>query len=586
MPHRTSIHPPMSRRLFARPSARALSAVALAVSLLLSLRAPARADEAAGAEPAAPVTKEFKDKNFSVTLPVGWQPADPSEADKANGFVMTARRVVKAGVEATAYVLVRDAGGASVQANLTQVKDNKTRSLKDVQAKEDAVRWAGAQDAHMLKILGKAENGSTIAWFVYAGVVDGKYTQLDVRAVNGAHHDIGPEIDSVIQGFHFLAGAKAEEDGAPAPVAPAAGLSKRFEKQGITWTLPKPPETPNPEDKRTWGWRAEGNVDLALNDAGRLATASLDDAGQTVILIAFEMPKSSGGVMDQNPIDSIKNDGNFKQFSEDFDGTPIPNIDEDTKIGNVRGGSRSLTGKNKDGRPLYRRVYAVGRRKQLYWLIVTALDKAEQTQKEWLKDAIGGLNWDDTAQGLRAPWVVPFRDVSEGRGSEWLEVNEKKPFASSAVKLVKPATFARIKFTATEQPFAKWVYAAEERKPDVYCFVGIEKYDAAQFSSQKPPKEFDTLVDDHESKWKNEMGDPVTRPKSEKSNRSPTTFQGAKGFTYDFTGTKNGIPFVEHGWVVKAGPNIVWVHVQFGGKDAEKALGDDWNALKKSIKFD
>ena len=561
--------------------------------VLTVLRPAARAEDGMGGATAPEgSTREFPEHNFKWTVPAKWEFADPVEADKAAGYVVTAKRVVSPGVEVTGYVLVRDAGGVSVDANLQQVRDNKSRKLTDVDAKIETAAWAGAEQGHVLRILGKAENKGVVASLVYGGIVSGKYHQLDLRSVNGANHEIEAEIAAAAKGYHFFAGAKADEDPAPAPGAePGAGdgFKRRFEKLGLTWTLPKAPEPTEPPpgsdqkepSKYDVGWGTEGKQDIAPLEKGLAAVAVLGKDGAAAVTITLELPDTPA---DMSSLDLIKEEGHFEKVKDNFDGAPMPNVDSETHLGNALASSRTFAGKGKDGRPLWIRFYATTIKRQVYLSAVTAHERAEVTNKDWIKAALDGLHWDDTKSGVRGPYVTPFPTASENRGSGWQDFDKKAPFKQSGVSLTKTPAFGRLKFVATDDPYKTWVFGAEARAPEGLVFVGIRRFDAKAFQTQK--KEPDSLIDDFENDWKNGMEEPKTRPKSEKQNKKPGSFRGGQGSAYDFTGAKEGNPVVEHGWVVKSGQNVYWVRVQFVGKDAEKALGDEWDGLMKTIKFE
>jgi hypothetical protein len=109
---------------------------------------------------------------------------------------------------------------------------------------------------------------------------------------------------------------------------------------------------------------------------------------------------------------------------------------------------------------------------------------------------------------------------------------------------------------------------------------------AEKIVSAMTATELEALVDDLESKWRNDVSDPVTRPKSEKTNRTAGSFKGGKGYEYVFRGTAHGVPWVEKGWVVKDAGALWVIRTQFGGKTAETALGPETNALVKSMALD
>jgi len=560
----------------------------LALALVATLVGPrlARAD--------GEQTKEFADQNFKMTVPEGWTFIDPPAADKELGYVTVVKRVVSQGVEVSAWVLVRDAGGSgSVTAMFAQVKENKQKSLKDVKVEEHDVSWSGAGSSRLMKIVGKAENGSVIASFIYAGIVSGKYHQLELKCLNGAHVDIAAEVESVAKGYRFLAGAVADEE--PAPPAPggeappaADSNVRRIEGFGITWKLPKDykaPDIRNPTDGTSrpadvkWGWSTAGNLAAKKGHDGLVTGAGLIAEGETAVIIEVLVETEKPGVTPQL---IVRQEQAFAQVEKSFKGAAVPNIDDDCAIGNWRGASRSFKGESEQtGKPLYLKFYFAVLKGVLYQVKVTANDKAEVTHAEWIKGAVQGLAWDDTNEGIRGPWITPFATYTATR-TDGIKVTKKnEPFPHSAMTMTYQPEWLRLKFSAAEQPFATYITAAEARAPDAYAFVSVQKFPAAQFAQSK--KEPESLIDDHEGAWKNEMSDTKTREKDK--NKKPSSFKGGKGASYEFTGTKDGQPFVERGWVVKSGQLVFWVKIQLGGKAGDSALGALAKKVVDSIKF-
>ena len=577
-----------------------LSGCASVLALLAVLRAPARADDGMGApEAPAPTTREFPEQNFAWTVPAKWTFSDPTDSDKAAGYVVLAKRTVGPSVEVSGYVVIRDAGGVSVEANLQQVKENKSKRLTDIVAKVEKAPWGGAEQAHVLTLVGKAENKSVLASKVFAGIVSGKYHQLELRSANGASQEegISAEIEAAAKGYHFLAGAKPDEEPAPGAGGDPAGanpLMRAFPKFGLTWTLPKAPEpTPPPpgsdEGKQPTtyavGWGTEGKLDMGPQEDGILSVGILQADGAAAILVVLTLPKSTGpGSDDPSASGAIQNEENFKNVKDNFDGTPIPAVDMETHIGNALASSRTMSGKSKEGKPLWIRIYATTIKKQLYFVHVEARDRAEVVQRDWLKAALDGLKWEQPSTGVRGPYAAPFPTASDNRGSGWADFNKKAPFKSSAISLTKPPTFGQLRLDLTNPALKGWAYAAETRKPGGLLFVGFMRLDLKAFTQDK--KEPESLIDDLETEWKNTIEEPKTRPKSEKKNKDPDSFRGAKGASYVFSGTKEGNPVLERGWVVKSGQSVILVRTQYVGKDAETLLKEDWEALMKTIKFD
>ena len=202
-------------------------------------------------------------------------------------------------------------------------------------------------DARFLRVAGM-DNGSKVVSRVFGAIVEGRYHQLEVRGYNGAEDRIGEEMQAIFDGYAFLKGAAAKPKtggggGAPDPgaggsAAPAEGeLSIKFPKVGLTWSLPKPAKE---GESPVWAFKAEGNRNLAKGDSGQLARADLSDAAVD-LHIELRISNAPAG---QTPKDLVGDDEAFRKMMKDnFDGTAVPNVDEQVQIGNWHGASRSYT---------------------------------------------------------------------------------------------------------------------------------------------------------------------------------------------------------------------------------------------------
>ena len=363
-------------------------------------------------------------------------------------------------------------------------------------------------------------------------------------------------------------------------------MKREFANLGLTWTLPEggerkapPVKDGDPERVWKWGFTGTGNPGLARGQDGTLAVAALNLNESTLIVAELGLPKVN--TQDIPPAGIVKTEQNFEELAkQNFDGTPIPNIDADCKVGNARGAYYTLSGKSsQDGKPLFIRLYFVTLQQQLFRLVITAHDGAESSESDFLKALVNGLAWADTTVGIRGPILAPFQTSTTDR-KNWKDLGKKRDIVGS-VSLKKPPQFGELSLSGAQG----YLFAAETRKPGAYLFVAIIKDDAAKIGQGSPPFSLQSMVDKHENDWKTEMANPKTRGKGEKANSKEASLKTGKGHSYEFSGEKDGFPFLEKGWVVKAGKDIVWVRAQFGGKDAEKTLGGDWKDVLNSINF-
>ncbi len=548
-------------------------------------------------------TKTVLDKNFKLTIPEAWTWDELNDDDKGAGFVLIARRSVKPGVvEASARVRVVDAGGTPLETLLAQLKDLKTKDLKEVAAETNGLDWGGVT-GQRLSISGKYENGASLAFEVYGAIVQGKFHQLDVRCTNGAEEQIREELNELVNGYRVLSGATkpnlppghppvggmdgGDAGGGGGEGAEGDGRTKKFGNLGLSWTLPTPSTLPaakegeEPTEVR-WAWAGDGNPDMKPGEHGLLAVSALPGSPNPVVVELYYEDAKEG----TTPQGVVSFERNFEEVMKQFSDLPAPKIDVDAELGNLKGASRTLSGKDKQDppKPLYIRFVFAALRTGLYHVVVTGHDKGEQTYRASLKEVLAGLQWGDTKEGVRGPWVVPFPTANADRQDTY-DAGKEARFTSSAMSLVKPASFARLKYDPSQNEGLKnWVFAAEARKENAYCFVGVWRAPYAAFQQQKHEPE--SVIDDHDHEWTNNMGDPVTVPKGAKANKKPTTYGGGKGHEYEFTGTQGGQPFVEHGWVVRVGQNVFWILLQYGGKDGEAALGKEAQTLLRSMKLE
>jgi hypothetical protein len=575
---------------------------------LVALALCARAPDADAADDDRQRT--FKDQNFQLTLPTAeWKFEDVMEENKADGWVAIVRRTVGRGVEASAWIRVVDARGAEIDPLMAQVKEAKSQGLKDVIKNEvDQTSWAGVH-AHVLTIKGRHENGSVLLYLSYGAVVDGKFHQLDIRAVNGAEDAIPKEIEALADGYRFLKGgtpprgegdapsAGTEEpgadepamgdDAAPPPRVPTDERTKRFEGLRLTWKLPP---VPGEADKPRWVWAPSGNPNLARGGQGKVAGAGLvmPDGSVPVEVELFIQGVQPGAL----PELFAANAKNADRYNESFEGSPIPKVDEETQVGNLEGAALSLRGKGRGDppRPLEVRNYFAIQKRTLFMVEVVFRNGAEKTHRAEFRAAFDGLAWDETGAGVRGPLASPIPADTEPRGEYVGAEREIKITKAHGFTLTKPPAFAFLKIEGQDPATqyagrqALW-FAAEIRKGAQYGFVSISSYPTKSFMDQRPPKDPEALVDEIESEWRTAFPEAVTRPKPDK-NRTKATYRNAAGSEYEFRGTLRGVPYLERGWMVKSGQRWYLVRNQYGGKDAEAAFAADVAALTKSIKFE
>ena len=549
----------------------------LAVTALLGSHAVAADD--------APTTKTFDEKGFSITVPSGWSLEDAPEQDAANGYVVVGQKEVSAGVVGKLWVLVKDASGAAADSLLSETRDNVVRGLAEAKAEDTVTQaWGGSDDARMVRIVGKATNGTKSVSKIYGAVANGRFHQLHLRAYGGAEEKLGADFDAIASGYKMLdlVGAAPGEPGAGAEAPKPDARTIRFAKRGFVWKLPAPPAE---ADAPRWDLLAasEAKPDRAVGEPGLLAVGVLHKEEERFVELHIRAMQGQAGA---TPKGIINNDENFDDFAKgNFEGTPAPEIDEDYPLGNIRGASRTMTGKGKDGKPLFARIVFVSIRDVIYQVLVLAGGGAEKAHRDAIKAAMAGIQWEDTKEGPRGPWGVPYPSLSQPRKG-LAALGQDAKIVALGIEGKKPAAFGFINADPGNDAAKSFVLAAEGRKGAAYMFVGIRKMDATSFQRASPPRDIDSVIDEREGDWKNVVGEPKTATqRGGKATKVVATWQGSKGFTYEFTGEGNGQPVVERGWVVKNGTRVFHVITQYVGVGAEAAFAQDWKSMQSSIRF-
>jgi hypothetical protein len=272
--------------------------------------------------------------------------------------------------------------------------------------------------------------------------------------------------------------------------------------------------------------------------------------------------------------------------SDNFSDRPAPRIDESTTLGSLSAASRVYVGKNKEGKPLYVKRFFAVLDGAVYIATVVAHDTAEKDLHEQMSAALNGLQWADVRSGVRGPWLTPFASFTDVR-KDAIDAGKEAPVTTSAFTVKKPAAFSRLKFNAAEVRFAGWIFAVEARreKENAYAFVGIQKFSMTDFQKATPPTVPESKIDELEQTWKTDVQDPVTTPKGGKSNKKEGGYLGAKGHSYQFSGSVQGVDVLEDGWVLKQGQNVFMLRIQYCGKNAKSVMEGDVKSLLKSFKF-
>ena len=261
-------------------------------------------------------------------------------------------------------------------------------------------------------------------------------------------------------------GGSSDGGGGDAPQGDGDVKKARFDKLGLTWTLP------TREGIRNFAFSSKAAPDLVIKEKtiyGGIARAALDGEGPAVEL-ELSVQHAHPGATSKAYINESEN--HFDDLAkENFTGTPIPNLDEDYKVGNWHGSMKALSGKDKAGRPLMIRTVFAVLREYLYHFVITAHEKAETTAEGQIRDALGGLKWDDTNEGVRGPIVCEFPAITSVRADTTLLGSDKafSVMTKPNVTLKKPAVIGALKWDARTAQFNKWHFAWRGASPARTC---------------------------------------------------------------------------------------------------------------------
>jgi hypothetical protein len=572
-----------------------------------------------------PLSRTFQDQNFRLTLPSSeweWLAVTPAEAANKYHARVVRRIAGQSNSYVEAFVYVGPTNGLTMGefvAEMTAVA--KADFDKVAESKSQPVKLSGL-DGRRILVKGTAKGGGVGYYPWYVVEKSGTFHGLLVKAYNGAEEDLAAEMDALRRGYRLIKGAGPEE---PAPAAPPAapraakeGEPKKEEeaKKGqITLNFVSPESWPATGPKRegstvtfpTWNfswtlpeggpWQItgvtpdeSGKGPVGLKVAARIPAPKPEkppegeperpasDAQCEVLLL---MREADGGILPHEILQRDQLQANIAANVFDKADVRDRRTEKDVAIGNLRGAAMRMAG-TKDDRPKFHRMYIAHLRGKHYqWEAHIVGDKhADTVASEALKALMAGVRFLDTSEPVRGPWAVegvPHAVVAHAAAPAASEIRVGFRF--------KPPKDVQEVDVKENQGVAGLQAALESRSPDgkAYLFVDVSARKEATMASTKQTPEM--LVQERKGKWESEATDPVTAVKG-KDVHFDASFASAKGIGYRFTGTFQGTPVVEKGFVVKGKAHVFWVRQQFVGADAEKTMAPVAKAIEKAIKFD
>ena len=558
-------------------------------------------------------TKVFKAKNFKWILPSKeWAFVATTPEQDAASYVAAVNLDADGGVRAYARVVAK---GPSADAIAQEVRRTTTAGLKEVASSSISEDTLSGLDGSLVSVTGTAKSGGTLWFRGYATVLEGTLYQLLIEALNGAETKRGEEIEALKRGFRLLHGAGPEDEvviDVPRKPVPPGKPSGEGEK--------KPPAGNKPADKPKGGSttfppngpKLEGrtavlpshNLRWTLPDGSpfdwSFATQDEKKTKQQVLGLRARVPRTdvkegeprtndATVALSVTPLEEgvtaqvVVNDQGLRKsiVKEVFDGkidASKTRVEPDVPVGNGKGARLWLAGGG-DQTGRHFAFVAVCLKAVRYSFEVSLV--GGQDVREALAPAVdalfAGIEFIDVKAHVRGPLAVPgvaAHDVARGKGGE----NDLE-FTIPGVTGMKPKGMVELTFDGKAEPALR--IAFEVRTPDgqTYFYFDVHTYDPVVMQKERTTPE--ELISIRETAWRTAVGEDAVTVLKGKDPWFDATFAGLKGVGYQFSGTSDGFPFVEQGWLVKTKKNVLWFRMQFGGEGAEKAMEPFATAMKK-----
>lgn len=555
---------------------------------------------AAGALVAEPgESKEFKDKNFTWTLPSkDWAFKEVSADAKQGGWVVGAECREDGGV--LAEVRVVSADGLKAEESAEEIATGMKADFKEVKRGGVTRGTLSGLDGALAVLDGTHSNGAPYWVQGYAIVQEGMLHQLVIRAFNGAQGPRGKEIAALKRAYRLIKGAgpqEAEEsDGvaetphdlgeAPKEWPPGGpklvGSKVTFPSHNLEWTLP---------EGSPFSWAAPAKDErvkegLLLAAVATLPRAKPGDGEPTQN--RCEVALVVGPLKEGATVEGLVNSpGVLQQFTQGVFGGHIDasktKITSDIEIGNVRGGRLTLAGaKDKEITWFIFQVVTLKSEQYEWRITMTGGKEIREEFGTHLGALFKGVHFPDTKEAVRGPVAVEaVRSHIAQRGhSQDKEI--KTP--SAGMEATKPKGLWAIPFEGGHDPAMRLAWEARGADGQTYFYFDVHGYPISAGPNQ-PRKAPEDVVKERETQWRTGAGDDAVTVTKGKEPWWKGNFNGADGVAYRFTGSQAGHPFVEQGWVVGSKNTLFWIRVQYGGAGAEKSMEPLFKAARKGIKF-
>lgn len=570
----------------------------------------------------AGASKKFEKYGFSWTLPSGdWQFNPMSPSDVNAGFVAKAA-CTAASVEAIIYTKPTD--GLSLGERVQEMKDRGGDGLGEaVRSKVLDTTLSGVKGKVVVQRI-KADGGARGQFRKYAIISDGKFYQMLIRSWHGAHESAKDEVNGIRKGFRLLKGAGGpdkdetlteiggsqknqarpedddddseddedssgdddDDDGWGPPGPTKTGNKVCLPSHNLEWTIPT--DSPfrwvegieNEKAKEGMFLAAQARMERKKKEFEK----DTPDYNQCRIsLVIQETPPG------HKPVKWVKSSQLQDDIRKDvFKGETNNSktlIKDKVRFGNVKAAYLKMEGKIRGGPATYL-YFQKSLKGELYSLRVLVrghVDRMKQFNKP-LGQLLKGLRFVDTKEPQAGPLLTIVPDFAAKRGSG---LGKEKNFNGPGYTFKKPKFMAKVNadrsLLSMNRDF-KNAFEGRSEDGEAYLYFEIRNYKLNISNTPNPDPE--KFVEKRGQDWLAGAGDGASiGGKKGKLKFKNGKFGTAKGLTYKFTGVLEKAPFIEEGWVVKHKNTMLWLKMQYGGKDAEKKLKPLAKKVRKAMKF-
>jgi hypothetical protein len=568
----------------------------LLAAVLLVAALPAAADETP--------KRRFADSNFEWRLPSeDWQWQEVTPDQKTAGYQVGALRHTDGGA-ITAIVRVVPTNGLSLDELLEEVKGALQGNPFDkvTGTRKDKVRLSGLEGT-LLVAQGTAGEKAVHQriWSIAAG---GKFHQVFVTCWMGAEGKAAAELDALRRGYRLLQGAGPEE---PEPATgPALSDEEPTLEEGAAWPAGGPRREGNrlvfPSHNLEWAipegspfrWTAstadETKFGVQVIAEARAPVVGDAPAGggapaptENICRLTLQILEAGAGF---TPRLWVESPDSQDELAKAFDRVDInkTKIVREIDIGNTSGVALQMAGAVKGGAIGFLRVYLVMVRGKVYVFEANmqGTKDADDAFREPLKALLAAARFPNLQEPVRGPLAISgIGALGKVRG---FGAGEEREGTGPGYTTRKPKELSEINHDPQAVP-TEFKFAWEWRSADEqhYFYFDLSSYKAADMQGSRVTEQ--DFVKTRESQWREHAGSSAVVTGKGKENWSKAEFARAKGIGYRFTGDLDGAPFVERGYIVRHKQSVYWVRLQFGGKDAEKALDKMAKAVEKALKF-